>query len=79
MKKHPIKQYTHPIHICRNQGDWMECTACKGRIHLPGCTTRRNPKRDCCLERHTLLYNQGSKKGLDDSSVDMLPYDLKLK
>lgn len=51
---------------------WFTCTVCDGRVHQKGCTSKRNPLKDCCKERHLMLYNQGHKKGIVDSSFDML-------
>lgn len=42
-----------------NGTDWCICAACGGRIHNPGCTTKRNKQRDCCPERHKMLHDQG--------------------
>ena len=48
------------------------CCACDGRMHRSGCTSRRDPKKDCCKARHRKLYDQGQVRGLYDSSVHML-------
>ena len=53
---------------------WDTCCVCGGRIHLPGCTTRKNKYMDCCEARHKMLYEQGQTMGIDDNSVPMLPY-----
>lgn len=58
-------------HECGRSG-WQTCTACDGRIHLAGCTSRPDPKKDCCESRHKMLAAQGHTKGLADASVDML-------
>lgn len=76
-------------HICRQQGaggrGWHTCTACDGRIHLEGCTTKKNKHRDCCPERHKMLFDAGEVYGLIDGSHVMWaedyphgyhPYDL---
>jgi hypothetical protein len=66
-----------PRHECGRLGNgrfWMTCSACTGRIHLKGCTTRRNPKKDCCKKRHENLAAAGQTRGIADSSVPMLPY-----
>jgi hypothetical protein len=60
-----------PRHECRREG-WQDCTACAGRVHEPGCTSKRDPSIDCCKRRHQLLYECGHKVGLCDSSVPML-------
>lgn len=52
--------------------DWPTCTACNGRIHEPGCTTRKNKHRDCCKARHLMLLEQGHEFGLVDDAVSML-------
>ena len=57
-------------HECNKTG-WTTCTACDGRLHLGGCTTRKNPLRDCCTERHELLKKQGHLYGLFDKSVKL--------
>ena len=31
---------------------WMTCTECDGRIHSQECTSKVNPKKDCCPQRH---------------------------
>lgn len=58
-------------HNCFSPG-WQECTACGGRIHRPGCTTKKRPAKDCCDARHRKLYNEGHKVGLYDSTVPMI-------
>jgi hypothetical protein len=30
---------------------------------MSGCTTKRNKHRDCCKERHRMLFEQGQKTG----------------
>lgn len=50
---------------------WQECTACGGRIHEQGCTSKLNPKKDCCRERHQNFIAQGQLVGIDDSAVTM--------
>lgn len=54
-----------------NKG-WSLCIVCEGRIHLPGCTTYRDPKRDCCKARHAMLAKQGQLVGIADKSFAML-------
>jgi len=31
---------------------WQTCTDCDGRIHAGDCTTKPDPKKDCCIARH---------------------------
>jgi len=52
--------------------EWPMCTACDGRMHMTGCTTRKNPKVDCCYLRHKKLHDAGQRVGIYDSSVPML-------
>ena len=61
-------------HKCNRPDGWAFCTTCEGRIHLPGCTSKRDKHRDCCRERHEMLNSQGITKGIRDSSVGMLEY-----
>jgi len=58
-------------HDCWRRG-WATCTACDGRIHQQGCTSRRDPVKDCCKVRHQRLHDSGQVDGLIDSSVKML-------
>jgi hypothetical protein len=58
-------------HKCDKFG-WSICCVCQGRIHLAGCTSRPNKQKDCCKARHVMLYDQGHRVGLDDSSQPML-------
>lgn len=49
-------------HECRfkvNGVEWAICGDCNGRIHMSGCTSKRNKHRDCCKERHRMLFDQG--------------------
>lgn len=62
----------HDCNRNTNGADWMHCNVCDGRVHLKGCTSRRNPKIDCCKRRHKALYDAGHTQGLVDSSVGML-------
>jgi hypothetical protein len=57
-------------HECWRQG-WQTCTACNGRIHQAGCTSRPDKHKDCCEARHKMLHDQGHTHGLDDSSIVM--------
>ena len=54
-----------------NKNTWRTCSVCDGRIHMEGCTTKKNPKKDCCKTRHLQLIKKGHVKGLYDSSVPM--------
>lgn len=60
-------------HQCTNPGtnDWSHCCICDGRIHLDGCTSKRNRQKDCCPARHKMLHDQGHTRGLADSSFLM--------
>lgn len=66
-------------HNCGKNG-WQICAACRGRIHLAGCTSKRKVAYDCCADRHwkLALDNQiiwGSPEkvmGLDDESIPMI-------
>lgn len=66
------------IHQCTNKhpitgkAKWIYCIVCDGRVHLDGCTIKRNKHKDCCKKRHEMLYNQGHKVGICDSSIPML-------
>ena len=51
---------------------WTHCSVCNGRIHEPGCTSRRNRLKDCCKARHEMLAAQGHTFGLADSSQPMI-------
>jgi hypothetical protein len=59
------------VHFRCGEGGWALCTACKGRLHLPDCTSRMDRMKDCCPARHKMLHDQGHIRGLDDSSVVM--------
>jgi hypothetical protein len=63
-------------HRCKSmvgrRAEWMYCNACNGRVHESECTSRRNPKVDCCDRRHLDLYAAGHERGLTDASVMML-------
>ena len=60
-------------HLCWNaKGDWPQCCECDGRIHLAGCTSRRNPEKDCCPQRHVNLFLSGHERGLYDTAGHML-------
>lgn len=54
-----------------NGVDWSVCSACEGRIHLDGCTSRRDRMRDCCAARHAMLWAAGEKLGRNDASQPM--------
>jgi hypothetical protein len=53
------------------KGQWPHCCICDGRMHLPGCTSRMNKQKDCCPERHKMLYDAGQVRGLTDDSMAM--------
>lgn len=62
-------------HRCNRMGngrEWLICVACEGRMHAAGCTSRRNPAKDCCEARHVELHNNGCIWGLLDTAVPML-------
>jgi len=48
------------------------CIVCDGILHNELCTSKKNPKKDCCLARHIMLWKQGIKIGIYDKSQDML-------
>jgi hypothetical protein len=60
-------------HNCNQAGvnNWQECVACGGRIHLAGCTSKPNPRKDCCRARHEKFIRRGVTKGIYDTSVEM--------
>lgn len=64
-------------HLCQPPPgqEWATCIQCDGRIHLDGCTSRRNKERDCCRARHEMLYLQGQTRGIWDRSLPMLKPD----
>lgn len=64
----------HECHIdgLGRKGHWQHCSVCNGRVHLEGCTSRRNKNADCCEARHRMLFEQGHRVGLSDSSLPML-------
>lgn len=64
----------HPCNQSTNGKDWMHCNVCDGRVHLEGCTSKRNPKIDCCKRRHRSLYDAGHTRGLLDSAAGMMDY-----
>jgi hypothetical protein len=65
-----------PTHKCYGgKNGWAICTACLGRIHWPCCTSKKDKHKDCCIERHKMLFEQGQIHGLDDSSLTI--YDPK--
>jgi hypothetical protein len=39
---------------------------------MTGCTSRRNPKLDCCKARHRKLFDGGQTHGIYDDSQHML-------
>lgn len=50
---------------------WPMCTVCDGRIHLATCTAKMNKHKDCCPERHKMLYDRGYTQGVYDKSQPM--------
>lgn len=61
-------------HNCNRMGggrEWAMCSSCDGRIHFAECTTKRNPRKDCCLDRHKILYAAGETRGRYDASLPM--------
>lgn len=52
-------------------GHWGHCIICDGRIHEENCCTKRNPKIDCCPERHAALLERGIICGIYDRSQAM--------
>lgn len=65
---------------CNKAGGGREfpmCCSCDGRIHLPGCTTKRNRNRDCCLARHKMLHDAGQTRGIYDGSLEMWTPEMK--
>ena len=62
----------HECSKAANGKYWSLCVVCEGRVHLSGCTTKRNPSRDCCEARHVKLHNAGQTRGIGDSSLPML-------
>ena len=51
--------------------EWPMCCTCDGRMHDPGCTSRRDKHRDCCPARHKMLYDAGQVRGIYDESQAM--------
>lgn len=43
---------------------WQTCVECAGRIHDVNCTSRINPAKDCCPQRHI-------KMGLSPASAQV--------
>lgn len=64
-------------HDCGNTGGsfgnkgWSMCIVCKGRLHLDGCTSKKNKHKDCCPARHKMLHDAGNVKGIADDSFFM--------
>jgi hypothetical protein len=59
-----------PRHQCGRDG-WHHCPICDGRIHEDGCTSKMDPRKDHCPERHKMLFDRGQIKGLSDDSFFM--------
>lgn len=49
----------------------MMCSACDGRVHISGCTAKRDKAKDCCVARHRMLHDAGETRGRYDSSLIM--------
>lgn len=62
----------HKCNKSANGKGWSICQACDGRIHLQGCTSKRDPKKDCCRERHEVLWGAGQTFGIHDASLPMI-------
>lgn len=58
-------------HNCSPNGNWPTCVVCDGRIHFAGCTTKPDPKKDCCAGRHKMLHDAGQVRGIYDDSFLM--------
>lgn len=61
----------HQCNKMANGTNWMVCSVCDGRVHLEGCTARIDPTTDCCEARHKMLFEQGRRVGINDSSQPM--------
>lgn len=61
----------HQCNRLANGHGWLQCTTCEGRIHLVSCTTKLNPKFDCCARRHLKLASEGYEVGIVDNSARM--------
>jgi len=72
MKNIPPTKYG-TRHDCWRAG-WVECVVCGGHMHQQGCTSKRDPEKDCCQARHQMLHDRGHVVGLVDSSIPMLPW-----
>jgi len=57
---------------------WQHDCICNGRVHEPGCTSRKDKNKDCCPERHKMLHDAGHVKGLADDSFFMWHPDFPL-
>jgi hypothetical protein len=51
--------------------EWRICCVCDGRIHWEGCTSKRRASHDCCPARHKMLHDNGTTRGISDSSMAM--------
>ncbi len=61
----------HDCNKMANGTGWSLCAVCLGHIHFPECTVKRNPKNDCCKDRHNLFIDYGITEGIRDSSLSM--------
>lgn len=68
MKRHDCSRWI-------NGKYWAICSCCQGRCHKPGCTSKRDPRKDCCEERHKRLAAQGQTTGIADSSQPMYDHN----
>lgn len=62
----------HNCNKAANGTSWNLCAACEGRIHSPGCTSKRDKRKDCCEARHVMLHEQGQTTWINDESQPML-------
>jgi hypothetical protein len=55
----------------KTQDNWVHCCVCNGRMHLEGCTSRKDKNKDCCPARHKMLHDAGQVRGIADDSMAM--------
>ena len=67
----------HRCNKSANGADWSICSVCDGRIHLAGCTSKRDKHKDCCRQRHEMLAGQGVTVWRTDESQSMFDVDNK--
>ena len=63
----------HDCQRSTNGREWQICPVCDGRVHMAGCTARRNPKCDCCKRRHKALYEAGETVARNGFAVAEVP------